>query len=153
MLKIRTKTDNEMRLPPLMDINKEFSKIEIHDSKLNRKIIKEIEQGEYFDTERFIDRFKIGVRLKDMSTGCKAALLVANTDKEIDTQECGENALYSILNLCNTGSIVVRDLERTFWYDENDPESQKMDAEFNGRHFTSIPEFNDYLTNEYGVDW
>lgn len=100
-------------LPEGLDIREdaelEFARIRVTDTEYNRKAIKEIEEGEYYSDDRFIDRFDRPLFLNNLSTGCKAALVVGNNpDIVLDLKECGLNAIDFIVANCNTGNILIK---------------------------------------------
>ena len=109
MLKIEFK-DANCREAPLSDIDKIFQELEYKDTPLVRQFIEEIEHGKYYDTSDFIDRFDRHLSISDMSTGCKAAIILAlGYRKPLDLTECGKNARDSIVQNCTSGHILLVD--------------------------------------------
>jgi hypothetical protein len=128
------------------DIEAQFSEIQLVDTVLNRTILREIEQAEYCDEYSFIDRFGYKLRKDNLSTGCKAALIVANRpDIKIDTQECGYNAIGVIVTRCKKGNIILMDTGLTIPYDTDDESQRDIDVELDGYRFTDIDRLNEYL--------
>ena len=133
-------------LPVEHDVEKLFSQTKLTDTPLNRKLIQVIEQGTYNDPYSFIDRFGFKLYTEDMSTGCKAALCVANNpDKVVDLVECGYNARDAIIHFCNTGNILYHESSLTI---ESMEEHYVIDVALNGYHFTSVDRLNKYIQDE-----
>jgi hypothetical protein len=146
MLKIVLKGYNERTT---FDVDDEFSKIRLPDTAKNRQIIERIEQGKYEDEIYYIDRFGYKLYKQYMSSGCKAALLIQNTDLVVDTTECGANAIAAILNLCDSGSAILVDKNSKLPYSQFVQNGTKCNIEFNGYHFTDIRRLNKYIEDEY----
>lgn len=122
------------------DVELGFNKIRLQDTDLNRKLLKNIEQAEYCDIQSFIDRFGYKLYTKYMSTGCKAALCVANMpDKLINVAECGLNAISSIIHNCTEGNILVSD-DMVMFKGRNIP----IQACLDGKIFTNIDDLAYY---------
>jgi hypothetical protein len=137
---------------PSMDIDMEFKEIvgSISGSDTNKRLIQKIDKGTYIDEDSFMDRFGYKLRMSDLSTGCKAALLVANTSIMVDLQECGENAKSIIFNNCKSGNVML-------WIDwpeivtrQGKPEDE-ADIQCDGYRFRTISRYNYYMRNEEGV--
>lgn len=153
MLKIEFK-DANCREAPLSDIDKIFQELEYKDTPLVRQFIEEIEHGKYYDTSDFIDRFGRHLSISDMSTGCKAAIILAlGYRKPLDLTECGKNARDSIVQNCTSGHILLvddspfRTSKDTLNYKELN--ADKCDIEFDGYRFTSLDRLNWYLDEEW----
>ena len=131
------------------DIESEFLKCSTPDTPLNRQLIKEIEQGEYIDGLSFRDRFGDKLGIEYLSTGCKAALLVANTNQHVDLQECGDNAVSVIIRRCTQGNIVMIDRGVTIEY-LGDPRDVNIDVGIDGYNIRDLRTLNEYL--RYMVD-
>lgn len=137
---------DKIDLPVEHDIEKLFAKTRIADTPINRKIIETIEQGEYNDEHSFIDRFKYKLYNSELSTGCKAALCVANNpDKIIDTIECGNNARDAIINFCTKGNIIYYDNCITISHMKG---QSTIDVKLDGYRFTTVSRLNDYIQDE-----
>jgi hypothetical protein len=75
-----------------------FVRTEIKDSKINRLIINEIDEGEYLASDRFIDRLGVAVFIRNLSMSSKTLLNLANyKDKVFNGIEMGENAFELML--------------------------------------------------------
>ena len=99
----------------IRDVERLFAQIKPEGTSIDKKLISYIEQGKYNDKNSFIDRFGFKLHLSELSTGCKAALCVANCpDKIIDLIECGNNARDIIISLCKDGKVLIRDNGITF---------------------------------------
>ena len=146
MLKIHLK-DEDKRLE--FDIEGEFSSLLVQDTPLNRRLIKEIDKGEYRDSLYFIDRFGDKLSVRYLSTGCKAALLVANTNLNVDLQECGYNAVSAIVRNCTDGEITLIDTGLCITLEGN-PLDTPIDVEIDGYNVKDINTLNQYLM--YMVD-
>lgn len=137
---------DETDLPVEHDVEKLFSQTRLVDTELNRKLIRVIEQGTYNDEWSFIDRFGFKLYTKDMSTGCKAALCVANNpDKIVDLIECGNNARDAIIKLCTNGNILYHENGMTI---ENINKPDTIDVRLDGYQFTTVERLNRYIHDE-----
>lgn len=135
------KSDKEI----VVDVEKEFSKLKIKGTALEQLIIEKIEKGKYNNETSYIDRFGYKLHYNDMSTGCKAALCVANMpNKVIDLAECGYNARDLIIVLCTDGNIIIEDngLTISTQYGNN------IDVKLDNYRFTSITRLNKYICDE-----
>lgn len=93
-----------------------FGRYEVKDSLENRMIIKHVEQGEYFDSTFFKDRFGGLLYLSLLSTSSKILLNVQNNpDKVFNGDELGVNAL-NVLTSLSQGNIILRGDYR--WFSE-----------------------------------
>lgn len=131
------------------DVDGEFLMLTAADTPLNRQLIKEIDKGEYIDSYTFKDRFGRVLGVESLSTGCKAALLVANTDLNVDLQECGTNAVSAIIRNCTDGSITLIDTGLCITLEGN-PGSTPIDVAIDGYHVKDLDTLNQYLM--YMVD-
>ena len=146
MLNIRLRDPNSKLN---FDIDGEFLGIKVSDTPTNRKIISSIEQGEYISPTFFKDRFGAKLFITELSTGCKAALLVANSNLEVDLQECGYNAVnYIIMNL-DKGNIVLRDTGISIALMEHS-DLEPISVAIDGYHVKDLSTLNEYLM--YSVD-
>ena len=130
--------------PVKTDVEAEFCGIELKDTPVVRKLMKEIEQAEYKDQACFVDRFGVTLLRDSLSTGCKAAILVELGNKPVDITECGFNARDSIINYCTHGTIEMLDTGITIC-----KYSESIDVEMDGNHFKTIRELNDYIGDLY----
>ena len=71
------------------------------------KLVEAIDEGRLIDGRTFVDRFGVTLYTSCLSTGCKAALLVNNTDAVVDLRGCGFNALSAIFSFCRDGNIAL----------------------------------------------
>ena len=134
------------------DVESEFLRIDIPDTELNRALIKDIEHGEYLDSTFFIDRFGSKLYLTDLSTSCKAALLVANTDKNVDVQECGPAGVSAIVRLCHSGKITMMDRGITIMFRGGNPRDIPVDVAIDGYHVKDMHTLNHYLKYMMDLD-
>lgn len=129
------------------DVNLEFLKLKIEPSDENKRIVKDLEQGELIDAFTFIDRFGYIQRLNNLSTGCKAVLCMANSKNLVSFVECGENVVNYVINNFRHGSIML--------FDESiqiEEQSDTIDVLLNGKIFKTVEELNHYLSNELILD-
>lgn len=84
-----------------------FVKIKISCDDTDKRLVSIIDEGVLVDSSRFLDRFGVTLYTSQLSTGCKAGLLVNNSDAIIDLRECGMNALSAILSLCKNGRVAM----------------------------------------------
>lgn len=131
---------------PKMDIEEEFDLLDgILDTKINREILKSIEQSQYYDKYNVLDRFGAKLNIRNLSTGCKAALLVANSSKKIDLSECGFNARDFIITRISNGSIVLHNSGVSIAGNKD----INIDAIIDNKHFKTVRELDDYIQEEY----
>lgn len=139
---------DKSNLDIVKNVEKEFSKLKLHDTDINKILIEKIEKGRYNDYVSYIDRFGYKLHIDDLSTGCKAALCVANLpDKTIDLIECGNNARDVIIRYCKNGNIVIRDNGLTI----STINGNSVEAVLNKVEFTDIDMLNKYISNGIGV--
>lgn len=121
-----------------------FEEVKVEGTELDRKIINLIEKGEYVDRYSYIDRFGYKLYFDDMSTGCKAALCVANLpDRVIDLVECGLNARDVILSLCKSGNVLISDNMMSI-----NGYSDDISVCVDGKVFNNVKDLNKYLWND-----
>lgn len=119
----------------------------LKDSDAVRNIIKYVDRGVYIDQNSFKDRFGYKLYTKYLSTGCKAALLVAEyPNKIVNCIECGSNALAAIIKYCKDGTIVTYDND--VFEEVSVGNTDVIDVELDGKHFTSGGDLNDYIELE-----
>ena len=132
----------------IVDVEKEFAKLQIRGTDIDKVLIEKIEKGQYNDSISYIDRFGYKLHLDDLSTGCKAALCVINIpDRVIDLLECGCNARDAIIKYCPDGSIIIRDNGLTI----STVNGNDISVMMNGREFTDIDTLNKYINNGMGL--
>lgn len=151
-------------LPVEHDVEKLFIKTKIKDTELNRTLIEKIERGRYNDASTFIDRLGVKLYYDNLSTGCKAALCVANNpDKIVDTIECGHNARDAIIKYCREGKILYHSSGRTISSLGDSPDIA-IDVVIGQYRFITLSRLNMYLHDELclgyepdleleGVEW
>lgn len=106
MLKIDFKDRNNTN-SPFSNIENIFNSVKVIDTPIVRELIQEIESGEYVDEYRFKDKFGATLYVDYLSTGCKAAIILALGYKEkLDLTECGYNALDAILKHCINRQLI-----------------------------------------------
>ena len=148
MLHIRIKNNDEK---VLTNVHKEFAKLDFKNTSINSKLLKEIEGGTYKDSTHFIDRFNDKVPTSFLSSGCKAAIVVAShPDREIDITEAGINARDSIIRNIKDGYIAMYYPGSTITYGSDDSDVQSIDVELDGYRFTSLKRLNYYIKEEMG---
>lgn len=129
----------------IIDVEFEFRTVELKDTPLTRKLLREIEKGQFDTGMTFIDRFGVRLFTSELSTGCKAALLTEyRPDYIIDTVECGFNARDSIIRNCTKGSVIVYNTGRTFSL----PEPDICDVCLDGYRFRTVERLNRYIQDE-----
>lgn len=146
MLRIYFREDNEIENPELIvrDVEKMFEMVHMKGEEKQKKMIQLIEHGSYNDENSFIDRFGYKLYYSELSTGCKAALVVlAFPDKIIDLRECGLNARDIIVSICDEGNILISDSGITFC-DYADSIKVRVDDYL----FNNIERLNIYVNEE-----
>lgn len=126
----------------IRDVVSEFYGIRIKGTAEERALIERIDQGKYYDAFSYIDRFGIMRDIDDLSSGCKAGLVILNSDDAVDTIECGINARDIILETCNKGSMIITYDEITLDLDDD----INIDVEVNGHSITSVGELSYYIS-------
>lgn len=127
------------------DVEEGFKKLRINETELNKKLIAKIDNAKWNDNHSFIDRFGFKLYMSELSTGCKAALLVNNMPEAIiNTRECGLNARDMIISLCSEGNILMVDNGITFM----DFSEKELQVKVDQYKFCTIDRLNDYIQNE-----
>lgn len=146
MLKILVLGIDEIPADAIMDAEKAFAMSKLDGGEIDRKLITEVEKGEYLNPESFIDRFGYKLWRSCLSTGCKAALAIHhNSDTPISCIEAGVNALSAVVKYCKQGVIIVPNMELRF----NTLGAEEIDVLYRGYRFTSISRFSSYMKNEW----
>ncbi len=118
----------------------------ITDDTFNKKVISEIEQGQYLDAGSFIDRFGYKLHMSSVSTGSKILLEVNNTDNAIIADEIGMNAKRLLLTLDNGAVCFLR--PSIF-----PSKIHSINCIVNSRHITDSDTLNDFMEGLiYGDD-
>lgn len=127
------------------DVEKEFDTLKLKGTATEKRLIEKIEKGKWNDSDSYIDRFGFKLRISDMSTGCKAALCVANLpEKVINLRECGLNARDIIISLCENGKVLLPEPEVTIV----DYSDGNVHVQLDGYIFLTIKRLNRYLFEE-----
>ena len=125
------------------DVEMEFAKIKLTGREEERKVLQFLEQAEYFDDMSFVDRFGDKRHIDDLSTGCKAIMVVLqNPDTWVDTKECGLNALSILISVCKDGKVIINDYQCKF---PNYNLEKNINVRFDGKTFTDYSAFNQYF--------
>lgn len=128
----------------IFDIDKEFAATLIVGTQQVRSIMKDIDGADFVDSREFIDRFGKHLYIDRLSTGCKAAILVAlKPDMVIDTRECGLNARDTIVCNCKEGHIVFYDMGTTI--KTCGRENTSIDVVYRGKEYDSIDDLNEVI--------
>lgn len=90
------------------DVETEFSLLNLEVNNVTKRIVKDIEQGELLDDASFIDRMGFKLPILDLSTGCKALLLLQRIkNKFINFSEVGYNARDYALKHFKAGRVIL----------------------------------------------
>lgn len=150
MLKLNFKNFREPNIP-FSDIDAIFNSVKVKDTPIVRQMIKEIEEGEYFNEYQFKDRFGTALSVDYLSTGCKAAIILAlGYTEKLDLTECGYNALDAILKYCREGEVVLVRPYGISWTKGNISDDS-CDIEFNGYRFTHLARLVYYINDEWEI--
>lgn len=132
---------DEIELPIIKDVEEGFLGLQLEDDNVTRRILKEIEQAEYYSPTRVTDRFGAQIYISELSTGCKAALCVQHyPDKVIDTIECGSNARDAIIRNCTKGHVIFYNNDRMIISNNKD-----VNICLKNKIFHSIEDLNDFM--------
>lgn len=124
-----------------------FMKLKIKVTNEAKQLVADIDHGKLIDSYSFIDRFGNQHNLNDLSTGCKAALLVCFGNNEIDFTSSGQNAIEATIRNVKHGKMVIPTPGSDMEYDIDNPE--QIDVEIDGYRFGTIPRLNDYIQEEW----
>lgn len=128
----------------ILDVEEAFDRTQLKLTDVEKAVVKLIDQGELLDGISFIDRFGYKLYTSELSTGCKAALVVINnTDKIVSLAECGFNARDIIINLCKDGKVMIR--YSTITINEY---SKDINIKLDKYKFTSVNRLNYYIQDE-----
>lgn len=132
------------------DIENEIRQMKVKDTLIVRRLIEEIEKGKYCDQYSFIDRFGFKIFINNMSTGCRAALLMATNPPSyaVDLSELGLTAQDAIIRNCKEGHILVPE-RRDLTFDSEFYTDPPIDVEFDGFRFDSIRRLSNYIHNDF----
>lgn len=123
--------------------------LELRCDDIDRDLVRVIEEGTLLDGSRFLDRFGVTLYTQQLSTGCKAALMVNNSDKVIDLRECGVNAISAILSLCKSGRVAMTAPATDL---EDFTNGSRVTVNVMGRVFHSMREVDAFLRGEFYGD-
>lgn len=145
MLKVKLLDIDKREEWELTDIEKEFKLIKLKGTNIEKELIRIIDKGTWNDEKSFIDRFGFKLHNSELSTGCKAALVVANTDKLINLRECGLNAVDAIISMCKEGNIEIIDNGITFG---TIGMNTNINVKLDDYRFTNTDRLNYYIQSE-----
>lgn len=128
------------------DVDVAFAVLNVTGSDVDKALLRDIEQAEYLSNGEVFDRFGFKIRMDDISSGCKAALLIANQSRPVDITECGLNAEDAILRHCRTGVAVSR-YRNSFGSKVADHEN--VDIAFDGIRFRDLTRFDQYVSKGF----
>lgn len=155
MLNIRIKSFEDeslcrdiSKIKQTQDIDSDFDFEKIPDRDEAKQLLAEIEHGRYLDESSYIDRFGCKRDIDDLSTGCKAAIIVLNNpDREVDLTSVGFNARDAIIRYIKAGKILLPTEGRSISFNIDKPEP--IDVSMYGYKFYSIPRLNEYMQEEW----
>ena len=130
----------------ISDVEKEFESTKLSDSEGVRILLKKIEKGTYCNAYSFIDRFGNKLLKSNISTGCKAAILVYQDNTiVVDLKECGYNAKSAIISYCKTGNILMPEFMGEFMFFD----TEDIDVWIKEYNFKNLSELNQYLRYQF----
>lgn len=135
----------------VFNVDGEFIKTEIKDTNNAALMVKLIDKGTYNGGSTFIDRFGVELPITDLSTGCKAAILVGELkDKKILAFECGENAIGEIVKHYRYGSIIIYEPLSGIFTSTHDKNGNNINIDVcvDRYRFTNLDRLNYYFTDE-----
>lgn len=135
----------------LSDIEFAFKKVKLTGNVVERQILQLVEHASYHDKDSFIDRFGYKLHLSELSTGCKAALVVAHFPNQIvDLIECGFNARDVIISVCKDGFVLLDDDGVTY-----EQYSDSIDVRVDEYEFSTVERLNRYIKEErpFGIQY
>lgn len=137
--------EKKCSMPIVRDVEEAFASIRLVDDETTRKLLKEIEQSEFYNESRVTDRFGAQIYTSELSTGCKAALCVHYLqDKVIDLKECGTNARDSIIANCKAGYVIFYD---SCFGIASKGHEEVIDVILKGKRFRRLSELNDFMNS------
>lgn len=106
------------------------------------KVIKEIDGAvDAKDGLHFIDRWGAYEPWNNLSTGSKAAVVIATSNNCVDTRECGINAMKSIVKHIKNGKIIMEYPLYSMPYGE-------IDVVLHNKHFSDGEILDKYIKEE-----
>lgn len=151
MIKLNfVKSIKEIPSSAIIDVNEEIGKIKLNGSDIERNLIRTIEEGKYEDPMSFIDRYNCKLPKQDLSTGCKAGLVVCHRPNiGVTLVECGYNAISAILQFCRDGIVYAYEPDIPYvCFDTLKTSEAAIDVELNGKRFYNMKELNDYIHDD-----
>lgn len=134
----------------IYDVELELIKIKLQGTDLEKKMIQAVEKGQYLDPLSFIDRYGYKLHKSDLSTGCKAGLVVLNRpNTPVSLIECGYNAVSAIIQYCRDGEVYTYVPEIPYiCFEKLDLPSVAIDVELDGKRFYTMSKLNDYIQDD-----
>lgn len=136
----------------LFNIEAEFDKLNIlskcmTDLQLTNKILRYIDNTEVVDEYYLRDRFDKHIPIYAISTGAKAALLLAFIDSPedyiLDTRECGYNSIQAIILFVKNCNVITNFVSRDNYYAFcNDAD---IVVRVNGQVFNTTANLDEYV--------
>lgn len=99
MLKVIRLKSTKEKYQTRTDINKMFDMIDVKGTEKERLALQLIDKATYKNELEVIDRFGDKISINNISTGCKAVIVILNSNEPVSTIECGMNALSTIFSL------------------------------------------------------
>ena len=132
--------------PPVYepDIEKCFSMLTLTGDDVEKKFLYDIDGASFYDDTLFFikDRYDCKISVWNLSTGCKAALVVYhNPDKAFNCVEAGDNAIAAILKYCEYGNIIIANTAYLLKFNEAIDRSIK----YLDYKFESLQDFAEYM--------
>lgn len=148
---IRNESDDLSDIDNLVyDVERAFGELEIPTNDLIKQAIADIDHGKMIDSYSILDRFGYKLRISEISTGAKAAILtILQPDKVINLWGVGLNCRdWIVLNVPN-GQVMMRYPNISIAYPDS-ALGKKIDVEIDGynKRFTGIEELVRYIRNE-----
>ena len=129
----------------IIDPEDEFTKIDVLGTDYVKRAMQIIDQATYVDIATFIDRFGRALPIKELSIGCKIAILVQESNlPKIHSIECGFNARDFIICNANRGTLIMYKPGIPF-SDLTPNQDGNIDVYADDMHFTSLYELNEWL--------
>lgn len=95
---------NELYL--VTDVEEDFNKVYFDADDINKKLVHEIDGGTLQDRYSALDRFGYKIHTSQLSSGCKAALIINNSTFVVDLLECSNNTIGTIFSFCD-GNVAI----------------------------------------------
>lgn len=148
MLKIYLDELSDMDL--IKDVELAFGQCIVPNNSITRQIVKEVEHGELIDSNGFKDRYGYKLSISELSTGAKAAMLVAlNPDKVVCFCEVGDNCRDYVIKNFTSGAILINYPTITMKYNKDEDGAIDVKLIDAGLRFNSIERLVQYFRNEF----